>query len=162
MNMRCWILAGAILLSACAPAIYPRQAIFNESEYAPYKGVGTAIVYGEAFLLTRGGDVKKGAGARIYLSPVTSYSTEFFQRSVLAGQRLEDPDPRVVPYVRTTIADSEGKFEFSDVPAGTFYLYCWIVWEVPIGYGNTMPTGGAAGTQIQLKSADRTRVILTR
>lgn len=150
------------IICGCAPAIHSRLMSFNEAEYAPYSGAGTASIYGEAFLKTRGGDVKKGAGNKVFMNPVTSYSTEWYQRQIIGGQILEQPDQRALPFFRETIADSDGRFEFQNLPAGEYYLACPITWEVPIGYGNMMPTGGFAHGRIKVEPGERVRVILTR
>lgn len=162
MNVQFFMIGLAATIMACAPIPQPRLIPFNEAEYTPYAQPGTATITGEAFLKTRGGDVKKGAGNKVYLNPVTSYSTEWYQRGVLGGQLLEPADERARPFFRETLADSDGRFEFQNLPAGEYYLACPIVWEVPIGYGNTMPTGGWAHARIKVGPGERVRAILTR
>jgi hypothetical protein len=78
----------AILTVSCysAPRTeMPRLVPFNEDEYLPYAGDGDATITGQAFLKTRGGDVKYGAGNTIFMNPVTSYSTEWMDRAILGG-----------------------------------------------------------------------------
>jgi len=162
------ILICALLTTACAPVIHPRLATFNEAEYKQYAGEGTATIHGEAFLKTRGGDVKKAAGNPVYLNPVTTYSTEWYERAILAGEPLELADPRAIPFHRKTIADSEGRFEFTGLPAGEYYLACSIVWETP--HQNMfnpydvylVPTGGMAHGRAKVAPGERVKIILTR
>jgi hypothetical protein len=138
----------AVTAAGCVSPPQPRLTQFIEEEYTPYAGEGTASVYGEAFPRLRNGGVMRGAGCRVHLNPVTTYSTEWYERSVIAGQVLTPVDNRVRPYHRETIADGDGKFEFEKLPAGEYYLACSITWEVPLDfYGTTIPTGGRAHTR---------------
>ena len=77
----------------CATIPKPRTVEFIESEYDPYAGSGTGTIAGQAFFRTRGGDVKFGAGCEVHLNPVTSYSTEWFERYVKNYETLQEPDP---------------------------------------------------------------------
>ena len=81
-------LISTVLFCGCAtmqPQRVPRTAVFNEDEYATYAGDGTATITGQAFVKTRGGDVKFGAGNKVFLNPVTTYSTEWYQKYVIGG-----------------------------------------------------------------------------
>lgn len=155
------IFLSAILLG-CIHTPSPRLAVFNEAEYAPYVGEGTVSIYGDAFLKTRGGDVKKGAGNEVFLNPVTSYSTEWFERTIIGGQPLEAADPRALKYHRKTRADGDGKFEFEKLPPGEYYLACFISWEIPGPYGSAQSTGGWVYAKVKLVPGERKKVVLTR
>ena len=123
----------------------PRTAQVVASEYAPYEKVGTGVVVGQAFLKTRGGEVRYGAGNPVFLNPVTSFSTEWYTRQIVGGERLEETkDPIAVRNSRQTTADGNGNFRFEGLPAGSYYVVCPIVWEVPSGYfaGHMTTTGG--------------------
>ena len=157
---------GAGLLAGCitptpAPAPAKRQAAFIESEFAPYAGVGISTVTGQAFLKTRSGEVRFGAGCEVQMAPVTSYTTEFFERSMLSYELLETQDPRYAAYRRTTIADGNGNFEFLGVPAGSYYLTCVIEWEYVTEHGLTK-TGGTALGKTTVAVGETAKVILTR
>ena len=111
--------------------------------------------------------MRKGAGSTIYMNPVTTYSTEWFERMVVGGQRLQPPDARA-PSARQTIADSDGRFEFTDLPAGEYYLASPIFWEVP--HQNTfnpadiymVETGGIAFARATVAPGERKKVVMTR
>ena len=55
------LMLTAMALVSCTAQPLNRHAQFNQEEYTSYGGFGTGIIYGEAFLTTRGGDVKKAA-----------------------------------------------------------------------------------------------------
>jgi hypothetical protein len=114
-----WVLI--ILVSACAFAPKQRIIAFNEADFLPYSGSGDSKIIGQAFLKTRGGDVKYGAGNEVVLIPVTPYTREFRERSIIGGERLEQHDQRYFKYRRTTIADGQGGFEFNNIPAGEYF-----------------------------------------
>src|SRR5689334_7966802 len=60
------------------------QAPFKESEFAPYekKKKGTSSISGQAFLVTRGKEVKYQPGGDVALVPETSYTREWFEKYV--------------------------------------------------------------------------------
>ena len=156
---------GAFLVAGCEtptasrqPA--PRLVKFDEAEFQPYAGVGSSAITGQAFLKTRGGDVKFGAGCEVLLIPFTTYTQENVER-VDKGEALEALDPRYFIYRKKTLADGNGNFEFRDIPAGAYYLACSINWEAPGPYG-LYKTGGWAITQTSVAAGETIKVILTR
>jgi hypothetical protein len=54
------LLAAILLLSSGCVA--ERKAMFNEDEFRPYAEKGNAVIFGDAFLKTKGGDIKRAAG----------------------------------------------------------------------------------------------------
>lgn len=128
--MRNWLIVIALAgltMSGCAPV--ERMAVFDEKEYIPFAGDGTSSIVGQAFLRAAYGEPKFAAGLSIFLTPVTSYSAEWFTREVLGHRRLTVGDPRAYRYVRRDIGDAEGRFSFNAIPAGRYYVTCEIHWE---------------------------------
>lgn len=152
-----------VLAAGCIPpTVAKRRIAFDELSYAGYDAVGTATIKGQAFLKTRGGEVKFAAGGKVYCNPVTSYSTEWYHRGVIDGETLETPDPRAEKYYRETQADAFGNFEFTSLPAGSYYLAAPIYWEVPFGRYGTDTTGATAGARVKVEAGETKKVILTR
>jgi len=60
------LMLTAMALVGCTAQPLPRHAQFNQEEYTSYGGFGTGIIDGEAFLTTRGGDVKKAAAGNSF------------------------------------------------------------------------------------------------
>lgn len=140
-----------------------RLSTFDPAEYAPYAGKGTGRITGTAFLKTRGGDVKLGAGCTVSLNPVTNYSREFFVRTVMHEEPLQPADPRATEFNRLTVADATGSFEFTDLPAGEYYLSCAILWQAPgVFRGSTVTTGGFARAQVKVSEGGTTRAVVTQ
>ncbi|MCP3926574.1 MAG: carboxypeptidase regulatory-like domain-containing protein [Desulfobacterales bacterium] len=148
----------------CVPFIKPIQRVqFSPLEYEKLETEGTGIVRGQAFMKTRGGDVKLAAGNKIILNPVTSCSNQWYQLSYLQNKPLTKPDPRYVNFSIETIADADGKFEFTSVPPGEYYLVAPVFWEAATGYqGALRRQGGYLAKKIKVKNNKEYKYILTR
>ena len=167
------LFAGCAAPDGAAPATrgpvtsYLPRVPWPEEEYANLAKKGANTVSGQAFMKTRGGDVKTAAGEIVMLNPVTTYSTQFVDVSILgkheAFQELspKDPDPRIREYAKQVTADATGRFTFYDVPAGEYYIYTLVRWEAPTGYG-LQQQGGWVVSRVTVKDGDRNEFILTR
>ena len=141
--------------------VAPRMA-FPESEYVVLAKTGIATVKGQAFLKTRAGDVKTAAGNEVFLNPVTSYSLEWYE-AYRSNRRIEERDPRLDEYVRSQLADGNGRFSFKNVPAGEYFLTTNVTWEAPTGFqGALQRQGGIISTRIKVNEGDEIEVIVTR
>lgn len=161
-----WICWGfvALVAVACASAAPPRErkAVFNEAEYSTYDRPGTAVLRGQAFMRTRGGDVKTAAGSQVFLNPWTSYSAEWFA-ATLEGVAMAPPDGRAARFSRVVQADADGRFEFTGLPDGVFLVLTTVRWEAATGYhGALQPQGAAVGAKVSLTPGESRSVILTR
>jgi hypothetical protein len=157
-------LATAATLAGCAA---PKQAVslqrppFPDAEYAALVQNGTAVVMGQVFLKTRGGDVKTGAGNVVYLNPATSYSKFAFQHSRYPGG-LDAPDSRLHGYMRQTVADASGRFTFKNVPAGEYYVTGKVTWEAFDSNARGLrPQGGAIWKLIAVDEGETVEVMVT-
>ena len=155
-------IAVIIVLAGCiTPELPPAPIPFTEAEFKAYEGRGTARIIGQAFLKTRGGDVKTGAGNFVMLLPSTPYTLEL-RRRMQHGEKLPAlAGTPLAKYMRTTTADAGGNFEFSELPAGQYYMNCIITWEVPSQYGPES-TGGVAYGDATVSEGQTVKVIVTR
>ncbi len=126
--MKRWIVLGVVacLVMSCSRT-YTRNADFIPEEYAPYEGVGTARVCGQAYLMLEDGKQHVASGDSVLLAPVTSYTEEAFKVKVLHGRSLEPPDPQAIKFEKHTKTDNEGRFCFTDLPPGSYYVVADIV-----------------------------------
>ncbi len=138
-----------------------RTAPFDLAEYRPYDQPGDAVVAGQAFAKTRGGDVRYGAGVPVFLDPVTRYSAIVSVDRLEGFDDLASPDARAGTYRRKTTSDAQGHFQFEKLPPGGYVVSCKIVWEVPGRYG-LEPTGGWAMEVVKVAAGERKEVIVTR
>jgi len=137
---------------------------FDEAEYAALAKSGTGIVRGQVFATTVGGDVKKGAGNNVVMFPATSYGDLRYREQVLGNKLLSTPeDPRYREYVRLKVTDGDGRFEFTNVPPGRYYVLSNVSWTVvqPNRYGPIeLPQGGKVVRKVEVKNGEITEAIL--
>ena len=144
---------------ATAPA--PRQAEFIEAEYRPYLQPGNGVVTGQVLLHTLAGEVRYGAGREVFLNPVTSYSTEWWNKSVISGHELEEGDARARRYERLEVADRDGRFAFDSLPPGEYYLLSLVPGDSPVGDPQGSATHGErVGRKVRVSESSRVEVAL--
>jgi hypothetical protein len=144
----------------CAPnVVIPRTATFNPDEYASYDEPGKGVITGQAFLRTRGGEVRYGAGSEVSLTPVTTYSREWWDLAIVGRKRLATGDPRVQAYTRKVLANGEGRFSFGNLPPGEYYVVTSVFWEVPSGSSRSA-TGQIVGQQVRLEHGGYVALVL--
>jgi hypothetical protein len=147
-----------LLMAGCAVQPVPRQARYVASEYAPYLRRGTGKVMGQAFIKAANGQVKYAAGNKVSIRPVTSANAEWYA-SLFSGKTLApSPDSRIAQGAQIVVADAEGRFVFSGLPTGRYYLATAIFWLLPSGY----PEGGILAGVVEVKDGQTTPVILSR
>jgi hypothetical protein len=121
----------------------------------------TGKITGQAFLKTVGGDVKYGAGNTVALHPVTSLTTEWYDKAIVQGIPLVTGNPHTDDYRKLTTGDGEGRFEFDNLPAGDYYVTCAINWGVPSELG-IVPTGGIAYARVTVRNGETVKAVVTR
>lgn len=136
----------------------PMFSEFREADFAWTKGSGTAVVRGEAFLKTAGGDVKTCAGNQLYLIADNAYSQE--SAAALAARRKPERDPRYLTYRRQTLCDSQGRFEFKDLPAGPWSIVAEVSWRTPIN-GALVQQGGVLRRRFELGEGEEKKFIMS-
>lgn len=131
----------------------------TDVEYAPYRVAGTAVITGQAFLTTRGGDVKRAAGRQVILDPATPYATRWWQRVGIDTERfvLTPPDARYQNARRTTTADADGRFRFTGLAPGTYIVRTVVTWEAP---GSGLQ-GGVVGAEAKIGAGETKDVIVS-
>lgn len=161
-------LCGAVLLlTGCAPpapVTAPRPLVaLDLASVAWAADSGTATVEGQAFLKTRGGDVKYGAGNTVYLVPNTPHTFDWFTRVSRDYSNAPELDPAINKVTRKTLASGDGRFRFERVPAGSYIVVTTVQWGAPVGYrGSLVAQGGFVGAAVTAESGKTTTVIATR
>jgi len=149
-------------LWGCAAEMVPPTTQFNavEAEYSPYLKAGTATLSGRAFLTQPGRGVVKASGRDVTLDPATSVGNEWWSKTgkVWAHRSLV-PSDAFARARRTAVADAEGRFMFSDLPTGTYYVRTEVTWEI----GGDYPTqGGLVGQLVAVDSGESKEIILNQ
>jgi hypothetical protein len=153
-------------LSLVAARNHPRaERLVVSSSPHDYRALGSeglATLSGQAFLTTRGGDVKLAAGRSVTLDPLTPLSRLWFAR---AGSKVEhySAAPRDSLFLaarRTTTADAEGRFTFRGVPNGRYLLRSIVTWEIPSSIGLSRE-GGVVAMVVDLAAGAAEEVVLS-
>jgi hypothetical protein len=96
---------------------------FPEDEYINLPKVGDNEVSGRVYLINSNTDDEIAKrGLKLYLNPVTSYSKQWYEESYLNGHKMTPPDRRLFNYLRYTMSEDNGNFNFFGVPSGRYYL----------------------------------------
>jgi hypothetical protein len=141
----------------------PMETKFDPASLGPYRQTGTAAIIGQAFLTTRGGDVKVGAGREVTLFPATAFfreATVHIDRGYrpAAYQTVRD---QFLAVAHRTQADAGGNFEFRDLPPGDYMLEVEISWEVPGRYG-LYKSGDIIRKFVSVADGQQVRAMLTK
>jgi len=107
---------------------------FPEAEYRSLATSGSGVIKGRIYIINASGEKIYGRNTRLYLNPVTSYSTQWYQESYLGGAKMSKVDNRLFNYLKFTTSDSNGNFEFLNVPSGSYYLIGVVKCGTACGY----------------------------
>src|ERR1700687_1180217 len=125
------LLVAVGLGAGCTFSPARHQVPFNEADYAPFAIDGTAVITGTAVATLKDGQTITALNEFVFLIPGAAYSREWFEQEILAEHRIEGIDPRSLRFTRSATTDDKGRFTFSNVPPGDYYLTCTITWTVP-------------------------------
>lgn len=160
------IILTAVAFVACAPtAAAPPQPMelptsASDAEYAPFALPGTASLSGQAFLTTRGGDVKVAAGRTVTLDPATPYARSWFAKYGSDLDRAGElpPRPAFQHARRSTVADAQGRFHFESLPSGPYIVRTTVTWETGAQYSGLQ--GGVVGALVDIPEGKANELIL--
>jgi hypothetical protein len=147
-----------LFITSCADTTL-RRAEFTEAAYLSYRAAGTASISGQAFLKTRGGEVRYAAGNIVILEPATAYSEETVV-ALARGNAIQAENPKIREFQKNTLADAEGRFRFEKLPAGSYFVRTYVVWEYADRWG-MHPTGGWVYSRATVKDGESTSVVVS-
>lgn len=107
---------------------------FPEAEYVMLKKLGKGTIKGKIYLTTASGQQVLGENTRLYLNPVTSYSTQWYEESYLGDAEMKKADSRLFNYLKFTASNKQGSFSFFGVPSGNYYLIGTVRCKEECGY----------------------------
>ena len=147
------------------PPVPAMTHAFVAEEYKPASDEGSGTITGQAFLRTRGGDVRTAAGQQVVLYPATAFTRELSVYLENGISPTEFPAPswqspfvgRLKDFTRFFQADASGNFEFTRVPPGDYIVGTEVSWTV--GY---RPQGGFITKEVTVRDGETARVIVTQ
>lgn len=99
-----------------------QRIAFPVPEYNRLDTKGSGTLEGKANIKREGGGFVVAKNAKIYLNPVTSYSEQWYNETVLNGNKVTPADKRIFAYLKYTVSDNSGKYGFYQLPSGEYYL----------------------------------------
>ena len=153
-------LAMAMFIS-CVQS-YTIKTPFRHEDWKLALEVGNCRLEGQAFLKTRGGDVKTCAGEKVFLMPYNDYTAELDIAGKQGGySEASNLDPNIKNYWKVTTCDADGNFEFDNLPVGQWLLFTEVVWEIPTGRYTSSVQGGDVTKIVQTIENSTQKVYLT-
>lgn len=155
----------AFLVLGCQPTqptkpFYNAADAFNDDDFRWSKESGNGEISGQAFLKTRGGDVKTCAGNPVILIPNNRYTQESSRAAMSGYYGGVTHHAYYYQYRRQAICDASGRFSFKDIPAGSWAVQALVNWEAPTGNG-LVSQGGYLYKGINLRGGEKAEVIMT-
>ena len=160
-----WTVAAVVsatLLVGCATRVpapkWSGVSDATEAEYVPYRVKGTATLSGQAFAVQQGGGTVKAAGRKVTLDPATTSGTNWWYQAgkTYRFRHALPPSDAFKEVRRTVVADADGRFTFTDLPAGSYYVGTDVTWTVP--YHGIQ--GGVVTTKVEIADGENKSVIV--
>lgn len=159
------MVAATAVLVGCTPPIIPVAVSpepmvlpdFVAADYVQYAHPGTGELSGQAFLTTRGGDVKVAAGRSVTLDPATPYARAWYEKYGRMTDAMP-PAPGFAQARRTTVADAEGRFRFTNLPQGSYIARTTVTWET--GAASAGLQGGIVSDTVNIGTGAKNELIL--
>lgn len=145
-----WMFVLVLGLSGCAGVVAP----FSASDFSAYVGEGPATLEGQAFLRTRGGELRYCAGESVLLAPGTQYDIDVITAFAFGRNVALKRAGPAAQYWRESVCDAQGKFQFDGLPVGS-----WIVITDVRYWVAGSEQGGVMGKKVNLR-AGRNSVIM--
>ncbi len=130
---------------------------------------GTGTITGRAFVKASDGSVRDAAGSSATLLPVTEYAVQrvnaIYGSAGIATQKVqfskESDDPRYQVYTRTAAVGEGGKFTFSGLAAGDYFVTTGINWKTLDASGRPVRRGIALVKRVTVAKGETVNVTLT-
>lgn len=134
---------------------------FIPAEASFINNIGKGAIEGQAFLRRNDGVVVYAAGSEVKLIPATAYAEERMTAIYGAAKiaywnaGFKNDDQSYYQYMKTTIADGEGKFAFKEIADGSYFVVTTVTWMA----GN-VPQGGTLMERVTISGGSMQQVIL--
>ena len=136
------IILSALFITSCADVMVTNSS-FDANEVSWFLEEGTGTLKGSAFLQRRDGMLVTCAGNLVELIPVGTYSSERISNiygnldsgrttfNIFASTRVDEADQQyLTTYNKEKICDVDGKFSFTNLAAGSYFVISKVEWSV--------------------------------
>ena len=137
------ILIALFIASCAATPVMVTNSSFDANEVSWFLEEGTGTLKGSAFLQRRDGMLVTCAGNLVELIPVGTYSSERISNiygnldsgrttfNIFASTRVDEADQQyLTTYNKEKICDVDGKFSFTNLAAGSYFVISKVEWSV--------------------------------
>lgn len=151
----------AMFVSGCVQETALRNS-FIPSEVSFIKDKGDNTISGQAFLRRNDGIVIYAAGSVVTLIPKSPYTTErinaIYGGSKIAYRKVKFTydNPELQRWKRTVQANGEGRFVFSEVAKGDYYVTTTVSWKAGSAW-----QGGSLYAPVSVTSGESKDIVLT-
>ncbi len=157
-----------VIVSGCAAPV-ALHAKFQPREVTWFSGRGTNTIQGTAIARAYNGTAKTCAALPVTLFPVSAYARErmiaLYESDeegfnpILAGRpaAFADDDPRYIQFAKTTRCDAHGRFAFSELPDGAYFLVGEVTWH---DRQAGLPQGGYLMRRVTVEAGETKDVLL--
>lgn len=170
MRIAVSIMVAAAILSGCASTPPEEIKAFDTVEHAPYREVGNGEIRVHVSVTNYDGSSAREMD-KVYLVPATSFYRAIFdhlEHGVEPKLGDKGPPPGWESIIRETKSDYSGRFVFSGLPAGSWYVIAGVKgYKLPYsteaygpeGYGTDMY--GSLMQEVRLGNGETKRVTLS-
>lgn len=179
---RIWgaVFTAGILMVFRSPRVFVADEIVfkfvppTETPPGYFSQVGTGSIVGQAFAVTRGGDVKPAAGRTVALHPDTAAIRAYYAplaTDTKYARLLALPPSESL--TKTTTADATGSFQFDELAPGRYFAVTSVDWVHFAGFNYTRlgafgwvdlqwaTAGGVMAQGVEVKEGRPSKVIMT-
>lgn len=155
-NMKMHAVLAALLLCGCMQRTVPVYGDTGDTDSARYREAGTASIIGQGLMREQGGGVVTCAGSTALLLPDLP-PTHQGLNAMYSGYDPNWSGEKWANGRRSTTCDTQGNFEFNQLPAANWYVLVTVVWEVAgVSQRGTLaaPAATQAGQQLRVLLTD--------
>ncbi len=152
-------MAAFAFLVACLPQ-REMKASFTMADHQAWAAKGNASIDGEGFIRRPNGFLARCSGNKVYLVPASAYFREWIdvRRAGAQVSNAVELTKHHKAAQRETQCDQRGRFAFSDLPAGKWFVITRISYEART---DTFSEDALFVTEAETIPAKRTDVILS-
>ncbi len=148
----------ALVTAACLRGEVEKKVAFDDASHAAWIGKGKSAIEGEGFIRRPNGWLARCSGGVVYLVPATPYFREWVE-VYQAGNRLANARALNESHskaIRKTQCDMQGRFAFSELPAGKWIAVTRVTYE-----GQAWSDDSTLLTEIETRQGETAKAILS-